>query len=41
MAHKGIRNKCCQGYLQGVKFQKIRILTLMDPHPTSGSDSNH
>jgi hypothetical protein len=40
VAHKGIRNKYCQGHLQGVKLQKIRILTLVHPHPTSGI-TNH
>ncbi len=41
MAHKEIRSKCCQGHLQGMKLQKIRILTLVHLHPTSGSDPNN
>jgi hypothetical protein len=35
------KSKCCQGHLQSMKFQKIRILTLMHCHLTSGSDPNH
>jgi hypothetical protein len=31
VAHKRLRGKCCQGHLQGMKIQKIRILTLMYP----------
>jgi hypothetical protein len=41
MAHKGIKSKCCQGHLQGMKLWKIRILSSMHPCPTSGSDHNH
>jgi hypothetical protein len=29
VAHKGTRSKCCQGHLQGLKLQKIRILPLV------------
>ncbi len=32
MAHKRLRGKYCQGHLQGMKIQKIRILTLVRPH---------
>ncbi len=34
-------SKCCQGHLQGMKLQKIRILASIHPHPTSGNDPNH
>ncbi len=39
--HKGIRGKCCQCHVQGMKLQKIRILTIVHPCPTNGSDPNH
>ncbi len=32
MAHKRLRGKCCQGHLQDMKIQKIRILTFVHPH---------
>jgi len=41
MAHRGIRGKCHQHHLWGMKLQKIRILTSVHPCPTSGSDPNH
>jgi len=31
VAHKGIKSKCCQHCLQGMKFQKISFLTSMCP----------
>jgi len=33
MAHKGVKGKCCEIHLQGMKFQKIRIFTSVHPHP--------
>jgi hypothetical protein len=41
MAQKGIKGKCCQHHLQGMKLQKLRIWTSMCPCPTSESDPNH
>jgi hypothetical protein len=41
VAYKEIRKKCFLGHLQGLKFQKLRILTLVHLHPASGNDPNH
>jgi len=41
VAQKGIKSKCSQCHLQGMKLQKIRISTSMHPCPIIGSDPSH